>query len=82
MFVECNNISKKFGNKLVLNAVNLEIEKNEIFCLQGANGSGKTTLIKVICDLYKPTSGNLVFADELKKARLAMFHSTFLYTKI
>lgn len=53
------NLNKKFGNKVVLNNINLTINKNEIFGLIGLNGAGKTTFIKTILDLLDPDSGNI-----------------------
>lgn len=41
--------------------VSLAIKRNEIFGLLGPNGAGKTTLISVMCGLFKPDSGNVLF---------------------
>ncbi len=41
------NLSKNYGNNAALNALNLTIEKGEIFCLLGQNGAGKTTTINL-----------------------------------
>jgi ABC-2 type transport system ATP-binding protein len=52
--------SKKYASGLVaLNAVNLQIEKGEIFALLGPNGAGKTTLIGVICGIVSMSSGQV-----------------------
>lgn len=45
-----------------LNAINLDIQRGEIFALLGPNGAGKTTLISIICGITNPTGG-LVLAD-------------------
>ncbi len=42
-----------------LTDINLEIKKGDIVAIVGENGSGKTTLAKILCGLYKPTSGNI-----------------------
>lgn len=44
---------------LVLQNINLRISGGEKLAIVGENGSGKTTLIKLLCRLYKPTSGNI-----------------------
>lgn len=53
--LECNEITKKYRNKMVLNQVSLWLEPNRIYGLLGKNGSGKSTLLNII--------GGQVFAD-------------------
>ena len=55
--VECKNLCKRFGNKKVLDNINLTIPRGRIIGLLGKNGTGKTTLIKLLNDLLTPTSG-------------------------
>ena len=70
------NVSKTFGNKKILDNINLEIEKNKITCLIGESGCGKTTLLKMINRLNDPTSGiitingkNILKEDPIKLRR-------------
>lgn len=49
--VEIKNVTKGFGENVVLQEFSLEIQKGEVMCLLGANGSGKTTLINVLTGL-------------------------------
>jgi ABC-2 type transport system ATP-binding protein len=49
------------GHK-ALSAVDLEIERGEIFALLGPNGAGKTTLISIVCGIVTPSSGNVKIA--------------------
>ncbi|MDP4160097.1 MAG: ABC transporter ATP-binding protein [Bacillota bacterium] len=58
--IECEGLTKKFGNKAAVSAVNLKIERGQIVGLLGPNGSGKTTLIKLANQLLTPTSGNIL----------------------
>ena len=57
--LECKNVSKTFGDKVVLNDVNLSLEGGRIIGLLGKNGAGKSTLIKLINDLLTPTTGEI-----------------------
>ncbi len=62
VILECNALTKKFGNVTALTEVNLSLERGKIVGLLGPNGSGKTTLIKLINGLLVPTSGSLRIA--------------------
>jgi ABC-2 type transport system ATP-binding protein len=55
IFIE--KLTKKYGNKDVLNHVNLKIEEGEFYALMGPNGSGKTTLASIIASVRRPTHG-------------------------
>jgi ABC-2 type transport system ATP-binding protein len=61
--ISVKGLTKRYasGHK-ALDAVDLEIEKGEIFALLGPNGAGKTTLISIICGIVNPTEGT-VLAD-------------------
>src|SRR6266496_3907801 len=52
-------LSRRFKSKLALDAVNLNVERGQVFGLVGANGAGKTTLIKHILGLLKAQSGTV-----------------------
>lgn len=56
--IKTENLTKKFKNTAVVNNLNIEIKKGEIFGFLGPNGSGKSTTIKMLCGLIVPTSGN------------------------
>ena len=57
MVVKTNELTHCFGEKIVLNHINLQIGKAEIFGLLGPSGAGKTTLIKLLTGQLKPTDG-------------------------
>jgi len=48
-------------NRNVLNQVNLFIPKGKTIAIVGENGAGKTTIVKLICGLYQPTSGQILY---------------------
>ncbi|MEQ9068118.1 MAG: ATP-binding cassette domain-containing protein, partial [Gimesia chilikensis] len=57
-------ITKRFGNVIALDQVNLEIQAGEIHTLLGENGAGKSTLIKILGGIYQPDAGTLWSEDE------------------
>lgn len=60
--VEVRELVKKYGKSIVLDGLNFEIYKGEIFGLLGPNGAGKSTFISILTTLIKPTSGD-IFID-------------------
>jgi ABC-2 type transport system ATP-binding protein len=61
--IHCAGVAKRYATGfLALDAVDLSIEKGEIFGLLGPNGAGKTTLIGVICGIVSMTSGTILVA--------------------
>lgn len=72
-----NNITKKYGDTLALNNINMSIVSGELYGLVGENGAGKTTLMNIISGLVYQTSGTIsLFGSEgeelLSKARKNM----------
>lgn len=59
--LECKNIVKKFDNRIVLDNINLKIDKGKIIGLLGKNGAGKTTLIKIMNGLLTTDNGEILF---------------------
>src|SRR5688500_18853351 len=57
--VETNNLSKRYREKLAVNALNLTIQEGEVYGLLGPNGAGKTTTILMLLGLTEPTSGQV-----------------------
>lgn len=60
MYLEINDVSKRFGAFTALSDVNLGIAKNEFVSLLGPSGSGKSTLLRLIAGLEQPTTGNIM----------------------
>ncbi|MEM0226300.1 MAG: ABC transporter ATP-binding protein [Thermofilaceae archaeon] len=66
--VKIAGFTKKFGNVVAVNNLNLEIYEGEMFGLLGPNGSGKSTTLLTIATVYKPTSGDIyVFGHSVTK---------------
>jgi len=84
------NLVKRFGTKIAVNDLSLQIEEGEFFCFLGPNGAGKTTTIKMLTGLIRPTSGRAslhgidIQEDPIKtKSMLGYIPDTpFLYDKL
>ncbi len=57
--IEAAGLTKTFGQKRALDAVNLSVEEGSIFGFLGPNGAGKTTMLRLLSGLARPTSGSL-----------------------
>jgi sulfonate transport system ATP-binding protein len=72
--VKVNNMTKKFGDLLVLDNVSFDVKKGEFLCIVGPTGCGKTTFLNCITKLYEPTKGEILINGEsvdLKKHNVA-----------
>jgi multiple sugar transport system ATP-binding protein len=63
--VKLENLTKRFGNVIAVNKVNLEIKDGEFICLLGPSGCGKTTTLRMIAGVEKPDEGNIYIDDIL-----------------
>ncbi|MFD0761305.1 ABC transporter ATP-binding protein [Lutibacter aestuarii] len=61
--IQVENLTKKFGDFIAVNAITFEVKRGEIFGFLGANGAGKTTAMKMLIGISSPTSGNAKVAD-------------------
>jgi len=60
--ITATNLTKKFGAATALDAINLEIERGELFGLIGPDGAGKTTFFRIVAGVLAPASGNVAIA--------------------
>ena len=60
--LQCTGLTKRYGGKLALDHVELQLGEGKIVGLLGPNGSGKTTLIKLANGLLQPTAGSIKIA--------------------
>lgn len=60
-FIEFDGIYKSFGEKRILDGINLAIDKGETITVLGGSGTGKTVLLKVLLGLMRPDRGRVLF---------------------
>ena len=66
--IETKDLSKKYSNSLVVNSIDMHVEKGKIYGLLGKNGAGKTTTMCMLLNLIYPSSGEiLLFGKDPKK---------------
>lgn len=58
--IKARGLVKKYGRSIVLDHLDLDIVKGEIFGLFGPNGAGKSTLVSILATICKPTAGTLM----------------------
>ncbi len=72
--IRVNNLTKKFGDLLVLDDISFEVEKGDFLCIVGPTGCGKTTFLNSLTKLYDITAGEILVNEEpvnLKKHNIA-----------
>lgn len=62
--IKVENLTKKFGDLLVLDNMNFEIKKNEFVCVVGPTGCGKTTFLNCLTKIYDTTAGEIYIDNE------------------
>ncbi|QIR14345.1 ABC transporter ATP-binding protein [Shewanella aestuarii] len=61
--IKCQQLSKSYNGKSVLNNINIELNAGAPIALVGPNGAGKTTLFSMLCGYIKPSSGTIQILD-------------------
>ena len=83
--IEVNNVTKKFGDFVALDELNMHVEKGAIYGLVGPNGAGKSTIIRHLCGVYKQDSGVItidgqpVYENESLKQRFTVIPDDIFY---
>ena len=75
LVIDVRGITKSFDGRKVVNGIDMQVRRGEIYGFLGPNGSGKTTFIRILCGLLKANSGEgtclgydiLTQSDEIKK---------------
>ncbi|MFQ6839809.1 MAG: ABC transporter ATP-binding protein [Streptococcus lutetiensis] len=66
MLIRTKDLIKTFGDKTVIDHLNLEVEEGKLLAYIGTNGAGKSITMKMLTGLLKPTSGEIELAADLK----------------
>lgn len=75
IIIRTRDLTKKYNNKAVVDNLNLEIYKGEIFGLLGPNGAGKSTTMNMICSIVRPTAGEIeLLGKDLWKQKKDVLH--------
>jgi heme exporter protein A len=88
--IHFSDIEKRYGMRMALRGISLEIGAGECVALVGHNGSGKTTLLKITALLARPSRGELTFssgvtalpADAVKHLIGMVAHHTLVYDEL
>ncbi len=56
--INVSGVTKRFGDKTVVDGIDLQVRRGEIYGFLGPNGSGKTTFIRMLCGLLTPDGGS------------------------
>ena len=62
--IDIKNVSKSFGDKVVLKDVCLKIDDGKVFGLVGVNGAGKSTLLRIIAGVYQSNAGEVIIENQ------------------
>src|SRR5262245_66290926 len=56
--IDVRGMTKRFGQRVVVDAIDLQVRRGEIYGFLGPNGSGKTTFIRMLCGLLRADGGS------------------------
>ncbi len=79
--IAARQLSRRFGEKRVIERLDLDVDAGEFLLVTGPNGSGKTTLLRLVAGLLAPTAGTLEVAAE--RARIGFLgHEPLVYREL
>lgn len=85
--LELIKITKKFEDFVALDSVNMKVEQGQVYTILGENGAGKSTLMNILCGLYQPDDGEIIYNDcqwkmdspqTARRIGIAMVHQHFM----
>ena len=87
ILLQAKGLRRSFGERVVLNGVDLSLAEGETIAVTGPNGVGKTTLLRILAGLLRPSSGEVLLdgvpvrtADPASRAAIGLLsHRAMLY---
>jgi sulfate-transporting ATPase len=79
--LDVNNLTKSFGDRILIDDLSFSVPKGAIVGIIGANGAGKSTLFKMMSGAEQPDSGNVEIGDTVKLASVDQFRDDMDNTK-
>lgn len=79
--IQCKNVTKGFGDRVLIDDLTFSVPKNAIVGIIGPNGVGKTTLFKMILGLEKPDSGTITIGESVQVSYVDQSHKDLLPDK-
>ena len=73
ILLSVRNVTKTFGTLNALENFSVDIDSGAIIGLVGSNGAGKTTLLRLLCGLYRPNQGKVLFLKDGKENNIDQF---------
>jgi ATP-binding cassette, subfamily F, member 3 len=77
--IRLDGVAKNYGDKHVLNAVHLKVQRGERIGIIGVNGAGKTTLLRMIANEIEPSDGKIVIGSNVQVGYYAQHHAEALH---
>src|SRR6478752_8123863 len=78
--IDVRGMTKRFGDRTVVNAIDMQVRRGEIYGFLGPNGSGKTTFIRMLCGLLRADggSGTCLGYDVIKESEAIKRHVGYM----
>ncbi len=63
--IEIKDLNFSYGNRAILNGINMTAQRGKVIAIMGGSGSGKTTLLRLISGAVEPSSGYVKFSNQI-----------------